>query len=529
MGNVVEVNTALISVSDKTGLVAFAQGLAQAGVKLLSTGGSAQTMRDAGLEVEDVSEYTGMPEMMGGRIKTLHPKVHGGLLARAGEDDEALKKLSAGLIDLVVVNLYPFEATVKRGARYEEVIENIDIGGPAMLRSAAKNHARVSVVVDPSDYTPVLDRIKEARGLTLDMRVRLAHKAFAHTARYDAAITGYFDQHLHGDNKAQVSFPSAQMISLEKAYDLRYGENPHQNAAFYRTSTATTLDGSLGGARSVGEGAKELSYNNLLDAHAALGAVKEFSIDVPAAVIIKHNNPCGVSTGRSLLEAYKAARDADPVSVFGGIVALNQEVDVATAEALAETFLECIVAPVFSSLALQRLRTKKNLRLVEVGRWSAGKAELEWRSVSGGCLIQTSDVAREDELVVAQTVTQRKPTDSERLALDFAWRVCKHVKSNAIVLATGETYCSTVGVGAGQMSRVESVEIAVRKAAEKAKGAVLASDAFFPFADGLELAARAGISAVVQPGGSVRDEEVIACANKYNIAMIFSGIRHFRH
>jgi phosphoribosylaminoimidazolecarboxamide formyltransferase/IMP cyclohydrolase len=514
------IDRALLSVSDKTGIVEFGQALHAAGVQLLSTGGTASALRAAGVPVSDVSEYTASPEIMDGRVKTLHPRVHGGILMRDREDDRrALDSIGGAAIDLVVVNLYPFSATVARGAAHAEVIENIDIGGPSMLRSAAKNHDRVTVVVDPSDYADVLAAV--ASGTSAKLRSRLAGKAFTHTARYDTAIAEYLTSIEQAGTRTK--FPAAFGCVYERVYGLRYGENPHQQAAFYRDPAAPL--GSLARSEVVSSGSKELSFNNLVDCDAALEAVREF--EQPAAVVVKHTNPCGVATANELVTAYRTARDADAVSAYGGIVALNREVDAATAEVLAETFLECIVAPSFSERALARLSQKKNLRLLASGAWlTADYAALQWKFVSGGLLVQDRDATAGLEVSRARVATRRSPTDAERASLEFAWRVCKHVKSNAIVLARD---ARTVGVGAGQMSRVVSVEIAVKKAGEEAKGSVLASDAYFPFPDGLEAAAAAGVTAVVQPGGSVRDPDVIAAADAANIAMLFTSFRHFRH
>jgi phosphoribosylaminoimidazolecarboxamide formyltransferase/IMP cyclohydrolase len=518
---VAPIERALISVSDKRGVVEFARALHEAGAEVLSTGGTARTLREAGLAVTDVAEYTGSPEIMDGRVKTLHPRVHGGLLMRGEGDRKELEGIGGAPIDLVCVNLYPFEQTVARGASDEQVHENIDIGGPTMVRSAAKNSARVTVVTDPDDYDEVASAVRDADGPSHALRRRLAAKAFAHTASYDRAIA----EHL-GSTEGKPSsgeFPEVLRLGFDKAYDLRYGENPHQNAAFYVQQDAPA--GSLARARSLGAGAKELSFNNLVDADAALDAVREF--DEPAAVVVKHTNPCGVGRGETLEQAYRRARDADPLSAFGGIVALNREVDRPTADAVAETFIECIVAPTFSELALEVLRGKKNLRILETGDWlGSDHAMMQYKRIGGGLVVQQRDATGPHEVAHGEVVTQRPPSDREMRGLDFAWKTCKHVKSNAIVLAQEN---QTVGVGAGQMSRVISVAIAARKADQQARGSVLASDAFFPFADGVEAAAEAGITAVVQPGGSKRDEEVIAAADRAGMAMVFTRVRHFRH
>ncbi|MEM1413897.1 MAG: bifunctional phosphoribosylaminoimidazolecarboxamide formyltransferase/IMP cyclohydrolase [Myxococcota bacterium] len=515
----IPVRRALLSVSDKTGIASFAKGLSARGVEILSTGGTARAIREAGVEVVDVAAYTESPEVMDGRVKTLHPRVHGGILARDQEADQAdLERLGGKPIDLVCVNLYPCEATVAGGADHPTIIENIDIGGPSMVRSAAKNHARVLVVTDPSDYAEVLAALE---GADADLRARLAAKAFGHTAAYDGAIAAYLTG-LDGEG-GRHTFPGTLTYVLEKAYDTRYGENPHQKGAFYVERNAP--GGSLARAESLGAGGKELSFNNLVDVDAALEAVRE--LEGAGAVVVKHTNPCGVATAGSLEEAYRLARAADATSAFGGIVALNQEVDLATAEAVAETFIECVVAPGFAADALERLRKKKSLRLLATGGWLGADAPMTvMKRISGGFAVQERDATAAGEVAGARVVTKRAPTADELAALDLSWRVCKHVKSNAIVFAKPGR---TVGIGAGQMSRVLAVEIAAQKAGDEAKGAAMASDAFFPFADGVEAAAKAGVTAVVQPGGSKRDEEVIAACDAAGIAMVFTGFRHFKH
>jgi phosphoribosylaminoimidazolecarboxamide formyltransferase / IMP cyclohydrolase len=511
------IRTALISVSDKTGLVPFARRLASRGVTILSSGGTAKALEAEGVPVRTVESYTGSPEVMDGRVKTLHPRVHGGILSRGDVDAKDLERIGGVAIDLVVVNLYPFERTVAEGAGREKVIENIDIGGPSMIRSAAKNHARVTVVCDPADYDRVMASIESEGGVPESTRTELAAKAFAHTAAYDAAIGAYLSR--DGD----ASFPRYLTLPFERAYALRYGENPHQAGAFYVERGAPA--GSLARAESLGAGGKELSFNNLVDVEAALDCVREF--EGPAAVVVKHTNPCGVALGESLDVAYKRAREADPVSAFGGIVALNRAVDEATAKLLAETFLECVVAPRFDEAALAVLRAKKNLRLLATGAWlDASHASLQYKRVGGGIVAQTRDATAAGEVPKGKVVTKRVPTAAQMAALDFAWKVGKHVKSNAIVLAHEGR---TVGVGAGQMSRVVSVEIACKKAGDLAKSAVLASDAFFPFPDGVEAAIRAGVVAIAQPGGSVKDADVIAAADAGGCAMVLTGVRHFRH
>ena len=523
------IRTALLSVSDKTGLLPFAAALAKRGITILSSGGTAKSLAAEGIAVETVESYTGSPEVMGGRVKTLHPRVHGGILAREATDDADLARLGGRFIDLVVVNLYPFEKVAENQlAPYEELIENIDIGGPSMVRSAAKNHARVAIVCDPADYARVLSEIEGSADGDVSQATRrtLAAKAFALTAAYDAAISGVLSGPRAQDPDGTVgasTYPQYLTLPFERAYGLRYGENPHQSGAFYRERNAEP--GSIARAESLGAGGKELSFNNLVDVDAALEAVREFSR--PAAVVVKHTNPCGVACSDRLADAYRTAREADPLSAFGGIVALNREVDADTAKLLAETFLECVVAPAFSTDALDVLRTKKNLRLLATGAWlAADHAALQYKRVGGGLVVQARDASADGEVTRGKVVTKRAPSAEELKALDFAWRACKHVKSNAIVLAKGER---TVGIGAGQMSRVISVQIACEKAGEESKGSVLASDAFFPFPDGLEAAGKHGITAVAQPGGSVKDNDVIAAADALGIAMVMTGFRHFRH
>jgi phosphoribosylaminoimidazolecarboxamide formyltransferase/IMP cyclohydrolase len=518
-----KIQRALISVSDKTGLVEFAKELRAFGVEIVSTGGTAGMLKDAGIPIVEISEFTGFPEMLDGRIKTLHPKVHGGLLYLRGNPEHEAQAAKHGIkpIDLVVVNLYPFEKTVaKPNVSLHEAIEQIDIGGPSMLRSAAKNYASVTVVVDPTDYPHVLRDIKEHDGNTCDMfRWKLAVKVFETTSRYDAGI----GQHLHAERmkaKGEVgsALPETLSVSLGKAQDLRYGENPHQQAALYGNffNQFQQLHG------------KELSYNNILDLTAAAGLAAEF--DEPTVAIIKHTNPCGIGSAATLVDAWRLAYETDKQSPFGGIIAVNRSLDAVIAQAIAEIFSEVIVAPEFQPGALAILQKKKNLRLM---KWnSAPIAGMEMRSVTGGLLVQERDT----RLVSAadlKVVTERAPTKEERHAMLFAWRVVKHVKSNAVVFARCDANGSrTLGIGAGQMSRVDSSKIAVWKASEAnfdLKGSVVASDAFFPFPDGVIAAAEAGATAVIQPGGSVRDTEVIAAANERNVAMVFTGIRHFRH
>lgn len=511
------IKRALISVSDKTGIVEFAQKLAARGIEIISTGGTEKLLKENGIQVTGISDVTGFPEIMDGRVKTLHPKVHGGLLGLRdhAEHRAQAEQLGIGWIDLVVVNLYPFQQTIANPeASFEDAIENIDIGGPSMLRAAAKNHAYVTVVTDVADYDEVIAQIEENGNTTLELRKRLAAKVFRHTAAYDALIAEYLTR------QCGETFPERLTVTYEKVQDLRYGENPHQSAAFYKkplaASASITTAEQLHG--------KELSYNNINDANAALQIVKEF--DQPAAVAVKHMNPCGVGIGRDIDEAYSKAYEADPTSIFGGIVAFNRVVGAETARKMSEIFLEIVIAPDFTEEALQILTKKKNIRLLKLGEWEQDRApETFITSVEGGMLVQDSDVyrLRPEEL---KTVTKREPMAEELEQLLFAWKVVKHVKSNAIVLARDSM---TIGIGAGQMNRVGAAKIAIEQAGEKARGSVLASDAFFPMGDTLELAAKAGVSAVIQPGGSIRDEESIRVADENGIAMVFTGVRHFKH
>jgi phosphoribosylaminoimidazolecarboxamide formyltransferase/IMP cyclohydrolase len=523
------VTRALLSVSDKTGLAEFARALAQHGVDLISTGGTARAMAAEGLEVTDVSELTGFPEMMDGRVKTLHPKVHGGLLAIRdnSEHAEAMQAHGIAPIDLLVVNLYPFEATVESGAGFEECIENIDIGGPAMIRAAAKNHEDVTVVVEPQDYQAVLDELAAHRGATrLKLRRALAAKAYARTAAYDAAISNWFASELKSDA------PDFRTVGGRLIQSLRYGENPHQPAAFYRTSekrrgvaTARQLQG------------KELSYNNINDTDAAYECIAEFDATRTAAcVIVKHANPCGVAEGLDLISAYRKALACDSTSAYGGIVALNRILDAEAARAIIEIFTEVIIAPDATEEAIAIVAARRNLRLLLAGGLPNPRAAgLSVKTVAGGLLVQSRDNAVVDDMTL-NIVTERAPTEAEMRDLKFAFRVAKHVKSNTMVYAKE---LATVGIGAGQMSRVDSAHIAARKAKDVAaelklavpmtQGSVVASDAFFPFADGLLVAIEAGATAVIQPGGSVRDDEVIKAADAHGVAMVFTGVRHFRH
>ncbi len=517
-----KITRALISVSDKTGIVDFARSLHKRHVELLSTGGTAKLLADNGIPVIEVGEYTGFPEMMDGRVKTLHPKIHAGILARRGVDDEVLGEHDIPPIDLVVVNLYPFEATVEKpDCEPATAIENIDIGGPTMLRAAAKNHAGVTVVVDAADYPRIINEMEQNNGAVSDAaRFDLAVKTFEHTARYDGAIANYLGRR----TGAEVSdFPRTLNLQFRQVQTMRYGENPHQKAAFFverdveeiSIATAKQLQG------------KALSYNNIADTDAALECVKQFD-EGPACVIVKHANPCGVALGGSLLEAYDRAYSTDPESAFGGIIAFNGELDGETASTIVERqFVEVIIAPRVSAEAAEAISAKKNLRLLECGEWDMELIHrLDFKRVNGGLLVQDADLALSH---AQKVVTERPPTDKELQDLLFAWRVVKFVKSNAIVYGRDGM---TIGVGAGQKSRINSARIAGIKAQQaglEVPGSVMASDAFFPFRDGLDNAAEAGITAVIQPGGSVRDEEVIAAANEHDMAMLFTGMRHFRH
>lgn len=514
------VQRALISVSDKTGIVDFARRLHHDGAEILSTGGTAALLREQGIPVVEVSEYTGFPEAMDGRIKTLHPRVHGGILGRRGVDDEEMCRHGFEPIDLVVVNLYPFEQTVARpDSTFDEAIENIDIGGPTMIRAAAKNHASVAVIVDHSDYGPVLDEMERAEEISLDTRLTLARKAFEYTARYDDAIAEYLGTGREPDDY----FPTTFNRQYHLLQPLRYGENPHQRAAFYRD--LDIRDACIAGARQWA--GKALSYNNIADADAALQCVRQFP-DSPACVIVKHANPCGVAVAASLSDAYERAYQTDPESAFGGIIAFNRPLDANTARFIIERqFVEVIVAPEVAADVPGVVAAKKNVRLLTCGEWrSDAPAWIDSKRVSGGLLVQDADLALWQELT---TVTRAVPDDGTMRDLEFAWKVAKYVKSNAIVYAREGM---TVGVGAGQMSRVNSARIAAIKAEQAGlavAGSVMASDAFFPFRDAIDAAAAEGIRAVIQPGGSMRDEEVIAACDEHGIAMVFTGMRHFRH
>ncbi|EIV1896370.1 bifunctional phosphoribosylaminoimidazolecarboxamide formyltransferase/IMP cyclohydrolase [Vibrio parahaemolyticus] len=530
MNNARPIRRALISVSDKTGIVEFAQALVERGVDILSTGGTARLLAEQGIAVTEVSDYTGFPEMMDGRVKTLHPKVHGGVLGRRGQDDDVMAKHGINPIDMVVVNLYPFAETVaKDGCTLADAVENIDIGGPTMVRSAAKNHKDVTIVVNASDYDRVIAEMDaNDKSLTLETRFDLAIAAFEHTAAYDGMIANYFGTMVpsYGENKEgdeESKFPRTFNQQFEKKQDMRYGENSHQAAAFY--VEANPQEASVSTARQI-QG-KALSYNNIADTDAALECVKEFN--EPACVIVKHANPCGVALGKDILEAYNRAYQTDPTSAFGGIIAFNQELDAETATAIVERqFVEVIIAPSVSAEAIEVVAAKKNVRLLECGEWSTKTTDFDVKRVNGGLLVQDRDqgMVSLDDLKV---VSKRQPTEEELKDALFCWKVAKYVKSNAIVYAKGDM---TIGVGAGQMSRVYSAKIAGIKAADEGlevAGSVMASDAFFPFRDGIDAAAEAGIKCVIQPGGSMRDDEVIAAADEHGMAMIFTGMRHFRH
>ncbi len=517
----VRARRALLSVSDKAGIVDFARGLIELGVEIVSTGGTAKALTDAGVAVRAIEDFTGFPEMMDGRVKTLHPRLYAGLLAVRDDESHlrAAAEHSIEPVDLVCVNLYPFEQTVARGAPDAEVVENIDIGGPTMIRAAAKNHAFAAVVVDPADYEGVLAELRESEGrLAMATRERLASVAFATTARYDAAIARWFGVRAYED-----AFPPRWASSYEKVMDLRYGENPHQRAAFYAEAGAQTH--LLAGVTQLH--GKELSFNNLLDLSSARELVEDFS--EPACAIVKHNNPCGCALGQSALEAYERAFACDPTSAYGGVIALNRRVDLACAQALSKQFIEVLLAPGFDADALEVLTEKKNVRLLELPNWPARGEGMEEKPVLGGVLSQSRDVVSETREQM-HTMSITAPAERQWDDLLFAWKVCRHVRSNAIVIAAGG---ATIGIGAGQMSRVDAVKIALEKARaaqpDLLAGASLASDAFFPFADGPRLAIDAGVTALIQPGGSVRDEEVVADADAAGVAMVATGVRHFRH
>ena len=520
----VQIKRAIISLSNKSGIVNFAKKLSEMGVSILSTGGTAKVLKEAGINVTDISAYTGFPEMMDGRVKTLHPKVHGGILGRRDNEEHMKQMKGADIepIDMVVINLYPFEAVTSRpDCTFEEAIENIDIGGPSMVRSAAKNFEFVAVVTDPSDYSAILKEMEGSGGtLSRETRFRLARKAFATTARYDLLISHYLED-AATKKEESIHFPEIYTPVFEKVQHLRYGENPHQRGAFYRElgyngaaiSRARVLQG------------KEMSYNNYLDANSALELVREY--DEPSTVIIKHNNPCGVASADDLKDSYCMARDTDPVSAFGGVIAFNTLVDEYTAEEVLKMFVEVIVAPEYTEEALKLFQKKGNVRLLEVGPLDAiPEGYMDFKRVVGGVLLQDMDQGINGDLNNLKVVSSRQPTEEEIESMRFSWRVCKHVRSNAIVFGRGK---QTIGIGAGQMSRVDSVKLAISKARTDVKGCVMASDAFFPFRDAIDEAAGVGITAIIQPGGSIKDHDVIKAIDEYKMAMVFTGVRHFRH
>jgi phosphoribosylaminoimidazolecarboxamide formyltransferase/IMP cyclohydrolase len=521
----VRICRALLSVSDKTGVVELAEGLTELGVEIVSTGGTARALSESGVAVRAIEDFTGFPEMMDGRVKTLHPRLYAGLLAVRSDEShlQAAAAHSIEPVDLVCVNLYPFEQTLARGGASDtEIVENIDIGGPTMIRAAAKNHAFAAVLVDPADYAPVLSELRESGGrLSMATRERLAGKAYATTARYDAAISGWFAQ------RAEEDFPAQRAYAYEKTAELRYGENPHQRAAYYRQIGAPTH--LLAGVSQLH--GKELSFNNLLDLNSARELVEDFA--EPACAIVKHNNPCGCALGRDATDAYERAFAGDPISAFGGVIALNRPVDLACAQAISGQFVEVLLAPRFDENALAVLTEKKNVRLLELREWPEPAGGLEAKGVIGGVLVQDRDEVSEsaDQMTV---MTQRQPSEQEWEDMRFAWQVCRHVRSNAIVIAREG---ATIGIGAGQSSRVDAVRIAIEKAQaaqgedgpDLLAGSALASDAYFPFADGPQLAIDAGVGALIQPGGSVRDAEVVAAADAGRVAMVATGVRHFRH
>ncbi len=521
----IKIRRALISVSDKAGIIELAESLSDLGVEILSTGGTAKLIADQNIVVKEVSEHTGFPEMMGGRVKTLHPKIHGGILGRRGQDDEVMSEHNIDPIDLIVVNLYPFEATIsKPECSLEDAIENIDIGGPTMVRAAAKNHANVAIVVDPKDYEKVIEEINSHDGIKKETCFKLATKAFEHTARYDGMIANYLGAIVENDKEGgdrSACFPSTFNVQFKKVQTMRYGENPHQRAAFFVSENQT--EASISTAKQI-QG-KALSYNNIADTDAALECVKQF--EQPTCVIVKHANPCGVAVNESLLAAYDRAYQTDPESAFGGIIAFNRELDAETTKSIIDRqFVEVIIAPAASSEAIEILKSKENVRLLTCGEFSGSAARYDYKRVNGGLLVQDADLLLHQDLKI---VSKRQPSDDEMRDLLFAWKIAKFIKSNAIIYAKNNM---TIGVGAGQMSRINSARIAGIKAEHaglEVKGSAMASDAFFPFRDGIDAAAEAGIAAVIQPGGSMRDDEVIAAADAAGMAMVFTGMRHFRH
>ncbi len=511
---------ALLSVSDKTGIVDFAKGLEKLGMEIISTGGTARALREAGVQVREVSEITGFPECLDGRVKTLHPMIHAGVLAIRDNPEhmKQIEELGVTPIDVVAINLYPFKQTVlKPGVSFEECIENIDIGGPTMIRAAAKNWQDVSVIVDPNDYGKILEEMEKG-GVSRETKFLLAQKVFEHTAHYDAMIAGFLRK------KAGIDYPETITFTYEKVQDLRYGENPHQKAAFYKEEIGD-FSGTLAAAEQLG--GKELSYNNINDANGALDTLKEIGNDIPCAVGVKHANPCGVGTGKTIYEAYMNAYNADPVSIFGGIVAMNRPCDKETAEEIIKIFLEIVIAPDFTDEALEILKTKPNMRVLRLPDAAKPnyKEMRDFKKVAGGLLVQDLNCEMFDEADL-KVVTDRAPTDDEMEAMRFGMKVVKNIKSNGIVLCTKN---ATVGIGPGQTNRITALELAIKYAGDKAKGSVMASDAFFPFDDCVEAAHAAGVTAIIQPGGSIRDQDSIDKCNKYGIAMVFTGKRHFKH
>lgn len=513
------IKRAILSVYNKAGIVEFAEGLSALSVEILSTGGTYRLLKEAGIPVKEVAEETGFPEMLGGRVKTLHPRIHGGILGKRDDPKHIAQMAQQGItaIDLVAVNLYPFEETIaKPNVTLDEAIEQIDIGGPTMLRSAAKNYKDVTVICDPNDYGSILDEMKQADGaVSAESKARLAKKVFQSTANYDRAIFAYLD----GLDEKETALPDALSLTYQKVQSLRYGENPHQKAALYQVSGNSSNLKQLWG--------KEMSYNNFLDMDAAFELVRGF--EATAAVVVKHNNPCGVATSESLVDAYRKARATDPLSAFGGVAAFNRPVDVETAKEITSTFMEVVIAPAVDPDALGVFQKKKNLRIIETGKEAslvASQARLDLRPLANGLLVQEHDNTVISDAAALKVVSARTPTEDELAALLFSWRVCKQVKSNAIIFAKPG---QAIGIGAGQMSRVDSVKIATLKAQFPIAGCVMASDAFFPFRDAIDTAAESGITAVIQPGGSIRDDEVIAAINEHNMAMVFTGMRHFKH
>jgi phosphoribosylaminoimidazolecarboxamide formyltransferase/IMP cyclohydrolase len=512
---------AILSVFDKTGVTQFAKELSELGYEIVSTGGTAKAIREAGVPVTGVSDITGFPECLDGRVKTLHPKIHAGILAMRSNPAhmKQIGELGITPIDIVAINLYPFKQTIlKEGVTLEEAIENIDIGGPTMIRAAAKNWQDVAVIVDPADYETVIEQLKAGSEVTRETKFRLAGKVFEHTAQYDALIAAYLLR-----QRGETGFPDKLTLTFEKVQDMRYGENPHQSAAFYKE--IGNFDNTLAAAKQLH--GKELSYNNINDANGALDVLKEFGIDRPTAVGVKHANPCGVGVGRDIFEAYMKAYESDPVSIYGGIVAVNREVDKKTAEELAKIFLEIIIAPSFSSEALEILTKKKNIRLLLLPQLAKANSRelLDMKKVAGGLLVQQLDTQLLNEAEI-KCVTKRQPTAKELEDLMFVWKVVKHTKSNGIALARDN---QSVGIGPGQTNRITALELAIKYAGDRARGSVMGSDAFFPFADCVEAAAGAGITAIIQPGGSIHDEDSIKAADEAGIAMLFCGMRHFKH